>query len=71
MPDDLPAIQSGGRAYVDDIVRGKDHVLVVLHHDDGIARIPEFFQGIDQPVVVALMQTDRRLVQDVKHPDQL
>ena len=54
----------------DDPVGGRDGVLVVLHHDDRVAQVPQPSQGLDQPVVIALVQADGRLVQDVEDTDQ-
>ena len=64
---DLAAKLSRTRAHVDHVVGGADGVLVVLDHDDGVALVAQALQGLDQAVVVALMQADRGLVQDVEH----
>ncbi len=42
----------------------------MLDDDQGVAEVLEPDQGLDQPVVVALVQPDRRLVEDVEHTDQ-
>ena len=42
----------------------------MLHHQQGIAEIPEIFQGIQQLVVIPLMQADAGLVQNIAYPDQ-
>jgi hypothetical protein len=55
---------------VDDVVGRCDRRLVVFHHDQGVAEVAQPQQGLDQPLVVALVQADRRLVQDVEHPDE-
>ncbi len=68
--DDAPAVLAGVRADVDDPVRGADGVLVVLDHDQRVAEVLQPDERLDQPVVVALVQPDRRLVQDVEHADQ-
>ena len=47
-----------------------DGVLVVLDDDQGVAEVLEPDQGLDQPVVVALVQPDGRLVEDVEHADE-
>ena len=47
-----------------------DGVLVVLDDDQGVAEVLEPDQRLDQPVVVALVQADRRLVEDVEDADQ-
>ena len=62
---------SGQRSHIDDIVRRPHHILVVLDHDDRIARIAQLLEAADQPLVVALVQTDGRLVENIKHVHQL
>jgi len=41
----------------------------VLHDEDGVAEVAQPLERADQLAVVALMKADRRLVQDVQHPD--
>ncbi len=67
---DLAAVLAGARADVDHPVGGPDRVLVVLDHDQRVAEVLEPDEGLDQPVVVALVQPDRRLVEHVEHADQ-
>ena len=69
--DDPAALASGQRSHIDDIVRRPHHILVVLDHDDRIARIAQLLEAADQPLVVALVQTDGRLVENIKHVHQL
>ena len=58
----IAAVYPGARADVNHIVRGAHGVLVVLHHNQGVAQIPEIFQGREQLVVVPLVQADAGLV---------
>ena len=67
---DLAAVLAGARADVDDPVGGLDGVLVVLDDDQGVAELLEPDQRLDEPLVVALVQPDRRLVEDVEDADQ-
>ena len=67
---DLAAVLAGARADVDDPVGDPDGVLVVLDDDQGVAQVAQPDQGLDQPVVVALVQADGRLVEHVEHADQ-
>src|SRR4029077_6103276 len=39
--DDLAAMFAGGGADVDHVVGGPDRLLVVLHHDQGVAEVPQ------------------------------
>ena len=68
--DDLAAVLAGTRADVDHPVGVVDGVLVVLDDDQRVAQVLQPDQRLDQPPVVPLVQTDRRLVQHVQHADQ-
>src|SRR5918994_3389917 len=57
---------TGTRPEVDDMVRSLDGVLVMLHDDDRIPQIPEPAKRCQQALVVALMQPDARLIEDVE-----
>ena len=61
---------SGAWAYVDDMVRAPDRVEVMLDDDQRVAEVAEPDQSLDEPLVVALVQPDRRLVQDVQDTHQ-
>jgi hypothetical protein len=39
--------------------------------NDGVASVTEFLKGIDETLIVALMETDAGFVEDVKHVDKL
>ena len=64
---DLAAEPPGARAEVDDVIRGANRVVVVLHHDDRVAEVAQAAQRAEQPLVVALVQPDARLVENVEH----
>ena len=50
---------------------GRAHrALVVLDHDHRVAEVAQALERGDQPRVVALVQADRGLVEDVEHADQ-
>ena len=55
---------------VDDPVSLTDRVLVVLDHDEGVAEIPQSYEGLDESPVVALVQADARLIEDVEDADE-
>ena len=67
---DLAAVLARPGPDVDHPVGGPDGVLVVLDNDQRVAEIAQPGQRLDQPVVVPLVQPDRRLVQHVEHTDQ-
>ncbi len=67
---DLAAVVAGAGAEVEQIIGGGDHFAVVLDQDQRVAQIAEMFQGLQQPAIVARMQADGRLVEDVEHAGQ-
>jgi hypothetical protein len=42
----------------------------VLHHEHGIAQIPQALERFEQAIIVALVQADARFIQDVEHAHQ-
>ena len=64
------AVRAGSGPEVHDIVGLPDRILVVLDDDDGIAEIAQVDQRVEQALIVALMQADGGLVQDVHDADQ-
>ena len=66
----LAAVDAGAGTDVDQVVRRPHGVLVVLHHQQGVAQVPQVLQRRQQLVVVPLVQTDGGLVQDIQHPHQ-
>ena len=63
----MTAVNAGAGPDVEHVVGGADGVLVVLHHDHGIAEIAQPLERFQQPRIVALVQPDRRLVEHVEH----
>ena len=63
----LAAMHAGAGAHVHHIVGGHDRVLVMLDDDDRVAEIAEVLEGFEEPRIVALMQADGGLVEDVEH----
>jgi len=66
----MAAVHARAGADVDDVIGGAYGLLVVLDHDDGVAEIAQVGQRAQQAVVVALVQADRGLVEDVHHAHQ-
>ena len=60
-------MDAGAGADVDDVVGGQDRVLVVLDDDHRVAEVAQAAQRHEQALVVALVQADRGLVEDVEH----
>ena len=67
---DGAAVHPRAGAHVDDIIRLPHGVLVVLHHKEGVAQVPQLLQGLEQLVVVPLVQANGGLVQDIEHPHE-
>ena len=61
---------AGPGTEVDEVIGREHRALVVLHDDHGVAEVAQAFERRDQARVVALMQADRGLVEDVKDSDQ-
>ena len=55
------------RSNVDDVVGCANHVFVVLYDQHTVTEIAEVFEGANQAIVVALMQTNRGLIQNIHH----
>ena len=69
--DDLPPVRSGSRSEVDDVVALPHRLLVVLDDDHRVPQVAQPLQRRQQAAVVPLVQTDRRLVEDVQHTCEL
>ena len=68
--DDLAAVLARPGADVHDPVRGPDGLLVVLHDEHRVAQVAQPGEGRDELRVVALVEPDRGLVEDVQDAHQ-
>ena len=68
--DDPAAVHAGAGSQIDHIVRLANRVFIVFDDDDGVAQVTQVDQGVEQALIVALMQADRRFVENVHHADQ-
>ena len=66
----LPAMHARAGTQVHHVVGLPDGILVVLDHDDGVAEIAQVDQRVEQALIVALMQSDGGLIEDVHHADE-
>ena len=64
------AVDTGAGADVDEVVRSPHGVLVVLHHQQRIAHVPQAAEGGKELIVVPLVQADGGLVQDIEDAHQ-
>ena len=69
--DDSPSQATSFRTHINDVIGSQHHVLVMLHHNDGVANVAQFLQRVYQALVVALVQADTRLIQYIQHIHQL
>ena len=68
--DDLAAVNAGVGTDIHNVVRGANGVFVVLHHNQGVAQIPQVAQRFQQTVVIPLVQTDAWFVQNIQYAHQ-
>src|SRR5690606_5911554 len=68
--DDLAAVRARARAEIDDVIGREDRLAVVLDDHHRVAEVAQVEQRAEQALVVALMQADRRLVEDVHDADE-
>jgi hypothetical protein len=52
------------------MVGGQDRVLVMFDHDHRVAEVAQMAQRVEQARIVALVQADGRLVENVEHAGQ-
>src|SRR5690554_4533776 len=55
---DPAAVYTRAGTDIEYMVSGTDGILVMFYHDHGVAQIAQLNEGLEQPVIVALMQTD-------------
>ena len=65
--DHFPAVHARTRADVDEVIRRTHGVLVMLDDDERIAEVAQLAQRGQQLFIVALVQADGRLVEDIQH----
>ena len=54
-------------AEIDDVVGAADGFFVVLDDEHGVAEVAQVFERGEQALVVAMVQTDGGLVENVEH----
>ena len=68
--DDFSATLSGARTEVENVVGGAHDVGIVLDDEDRVSQIAQVVQDLDQPVRIAAVQADGRLVEHIQRADQ-
>ncbi len=69
--DDPSAVLARARPHVDEMIGSAHHLLVVLDDQHRVADVTQVLERPDQAIVVALVEPDRRLVEDVQHAHEL
>ena len=64
------AAHAGAGAEIDNRVGRPHRVFIMLDDDDRVPLVAQLPQGVEQLLIIARMQSDRRLVENVQHADQ-
>ena len=67
---DLAPLDPRPRPEIDEVIGCAHRVFVVLDDDDSVPQPGQPAEGQEQPIVVARMQADRRLIEDIQHADE-
>ncbi len=67
----LPAQAAGAGSEIDHVIGALDGFGIVLHHQHRVAEIAQTRERIEQAVVIARVQPDGRLVQNIQHAAKL
>ena len=68
--DNGAAMNAGTGTQVHHMVGLPNRIFVMLDHDDRVAKIAQIDQRVEQPLIVALVQTDGGFIEDVHDADQ-
>ena len=66
LSDELTAARACSGTNVEDMVGRANRVFVMFHYDDGIPEVAEVAEGLDEAVVVALVESDAWLVENIE-----
>ena len=67
---DLTAMAARSWAHIHNVIRRAHCILVMLYYNQGVPQIPKLFQSRNQLVVISLVQTNRRLIQNIQYAHQ-
>src|SRR3954454_20786018 len=68
--DDFAAVLAGSRAHIENTIRRKHDLRLVLDHDQRVAGIAQTPHDADDTLHVARVQADRRLIEDEESVDE-
>src|SRR5256885_836995 len=69
--EQLAAEFARARTEIDDVIRGLDSVRIVLHDENRVSQIAKRLENIDEPLRVARVQANRRLIKHVKCANEM
>ncbi len=67
---DMAAANSGTGAEIDQVIGGPHRLLVMLDHQDGITHVAQALEAGEQALVIARVQADAGLIENIQNPDQ-
>ena len=65
--DHFAAAHTRAGAKVDDMIGLPDRILIMLDHNHRIAKVAQPLERFQKPVIIALVEANRRLIQNIKH----
>jgi len=68
--DEMATVFTRSWPQVKDIVGCQNGLTIVLDDQDRVAQITQAFETLEQALIIALMQANARLVEDIEHPHQ-
>ena len=63
-------MRAGARPHIQQMVCRHHGFCIVLDHHHRVAQVTQAQQGLEQAPIIALMETDRRLVEDIEDADK-
>src|SRR5581483_5453150 len=64
---DLAAAVAGAGAEIEKIIRRANNLAIVLDDDERVAQVAQVLERLQEPAIVARMQSNSRLIEDVEH----
>ena len=57
---------TGARTHINNVISCANGIFIVLNHKHGITAVPKLLERLNEAVIISLMQTNGRFVQNVK-----
>ena len=70
MGNNLAAVHAGAGTHVDDVIGRSNRLLIMFHNKNGVSKIAQALERLEQAGVVPLMQADGRLVENIEDTGQ-